>query len=195
MDKDELAKFYHCALMPSFVSYVVDLACRHWDKESVEALHCAILRGWIVPTFKHERGFIMWYNRLMRHVQITETMKKSKGYVYLFQAVSKETGNVLAHKIGLSNTPEKRVTTVFGSKQPFVDVKIVHTIKTDDMDRLETRLHKQYGDKRIDGEWFQLSADDIDSFKSIKGVIYYLDIDPEDFQYIEPTLSNSEAVA
>lgn len=74
------------------------------------------------------------------------------GYVYLIQS---EHG----YKIGRSNNPDNRFKA-FETKLPF-DVELICVHKTDDMIALERRLHDRFADKRLNGEWFDLSEGDV----------------------------------
>lgn len=87
--------------------------------------------------------------------------KPKPGYVYLIQS---ENGQ---YKIGKSNNPSQRCK-IFGLKLPF-KVELIHLVKTDDMSKLETELHKHFASQRINGEWFSLSPEDIDYIKSFGG--------------------------
>jgi hypothetical protein len=88
--------------------------------------------------------------------------KKDKpGYVYLIQS---ESG---WYKIGKTSNPENRIRT-FSVKLPF-RVEYICLIKSNNMDELEMELHDYFKDQRIDGEWFELSIDDVDYIKSIEG--------------------------
>lgn len=82
-----------------------------------------------------------------------------EGYVYLVKSVSGH------YKIGKSINPHDRIRT-FGVKLPF-EVEIIHTIKSLQYHALEKFLHAKFDDKRVNGEWFNLSDDDVDYVKSL----------------------------
>lgn len=77
------------------------------------------------------------------------------GHVYILRS---EAGQ---YKVGCSRELQRRIGGIAASL-PF-SVDLVHSIKTDDMERLERGLHTVYSSaqRRINGEWFHLSADDI----------------------------------
>jgi len=81
------------------------------------------------------------------------------GYVYLMKS-----GRY--YKIGRSDCVEKRKYEI-GIKLP-EEPKIIHKIKTDDSNGIETYWHKRFEDKRKGGEWFDLSSSDIKAFRRRK---------------------------
>lgn len=81
------------------------------------------------------------------------------GFVYLIQS---PTG---AFKIGRTKDPNNRMKT-FGIALPF-EVEYLCLISTQNMNSLESKLHKKYADKRINGEWFNLSSEDVEYIKSL----------------------------
>ena len=42
---------------------------------------------------------------------------------------------------------------------------MIHVIETEHPFRLETMLHNKFKDKQVNGEWFSLTNDDINTFK------------------------------
>jgi hypothetical protein len=68
------------------------------------------------------------------------------------------------HKIGKSNSVGRREYEL-GLNTPD-PCRLVHVIKTDDPDGIERYWLKRFESKRKNREWFQLSSDDIRTFKS-----------------------------
>ena len=81
------------------------------------------------------------------------------GYIYL---VASSNGT---YNIGRTAAPDKRMQ-LFRVKLPF-DVELECVIKTSDMLGLERELHKRFADKRVNGEWFALSPEDVEYIKSL----------------------------
>lgn len=83
-----------------------------------------------------------------------------KGYVYLIWNQSDG-----LFKIGKS----KRLTTRLRSHQTgnAGRLGIVCNIASDDMGKLEKRLHSEFDHKRVRGEWFRLSWDDAATIRSL----------------------------
>lgn len=83
----------------------------------------------------------------------TRAPRSTAGYVYLLQS---ESGY---WKIGRTANPDNRLKT-FNVKLPF-QVAYKHLIQTDDMYTLEAQLHSRYAEKRVEGEWFLLTEQDV----------------------------------
>lgn len=83
------------------------------------------------------------------------------GFVYLLKAGDD------VYKIGCTTVPDDRITT-FGVKLPF-EVEIIALIQTNDMKATEKELHSRYENKRIKGEFFRLSPDDVSSIQLLPG--------------------------
>jgi hypothetical protein len=81
---------------------------------------------------------------------------RETGYVYLLKF-----GN--EHKIGTSNNVERRFSQI-RTQMPH-EGKIIHTIETGDPEGIEAYWHGYFADKRLRGEWFQLTPDDVRYFK------------------------------
>lgn len=88
--------------------------------------------------------------------------KVATGFVYLMKSGRH-------HKIGR--------TVSVGSRERQLAIKIpvppttVHTIETDDPPGVEAYWHRRFAEKRGEGEWFDLSPDDIKAFKRWKRIV------------------------
>lgn len=82
--------------------------------------------------------------------------KKGIGYIYLIKSR-------YGYKIGKSKNIKQR-NKLFSIKMPF-EFDYVFKKKCSDYHNLEIRLHEMFKDKNINGEWFQLSEDDIKLIK------------------------------
>lgn len=81
------------------------------------------------------------------------------GYVYLVRSASS------AYKIGRTRNPEDRQRT-FGIQLPF-EVDFIAIIETEDMYALERKLHNRFADRRLNGEWFNLTEADVEFIKGL----------------------------
>lgn len=82
-----------------------------------------------------------------------------EGFVYLIESPDGY------YKIGRTKSPNNRRRT-FEVKLPF-PIDYICTIATGDMYKLESRLHERFADKRVNGEWFALSPEDVDYIKGL----------------------------
>jgi len=108
---------------------------------------------------------IKWYSyhdmiwRILWSVTISEMDNKDKSwYVYLIRSWNK-------YKIWKSKDVSKR------KKQLSIwnpEIKLVHSIFSDDHGSKEKQLHNAYKDKRISWEWFLLSESDVECICSMK---------------------------
>lgn len=85
--------------------------------------------------------------------------RNSLGWVYLLRSSDD------VYKIGRTRDPKNRIRT-FSVKLPF-DVEYEHLVRCDDMYAMETELHQRFADKRLDGEWFILTDNDVEYIKSL----------------------------
>lgn len=85
---------------------------------------------------------------------------KSRGHVYVIK------GERGAYKIGKTNNLDNRLK-LFHVKLPF-DIHLIHAIPSGDIDLLEKELHQKYDAQRINGEWFELSDEDIEEIKKLE---------------------------
>lgn len=92
------------------------------------------------------------------------TRKPNPGYIYLVKAVTPDNH----YKIGLSVNPVTRIGSM-GVKLPF-PIDTLHTFPTSDMAMAEKSLHNKYQSKRVDGEWFALSPEDVEDICCIQSM-------------------------
>lgn len=80
--------------------------------------------------------------------------------------------NRMSHKIGCTRAPYRRVAEI--ANQSANGAKLLHLIATDDPEGIEDYWHRRFKDKRIvginkpSGEWFQISAEEVEAFKRRK---------------------------
>lgn len=86
--------------------------------------------------------------------------RPDEGFVYL--GVLK-VGSQKRYKIGKTNLVSRRSSEL--SLQLPEKMELVHYIKTDDMTGIEKYWHNRFADKNTNGEWFNLSVDDVKVFK------------------------------
>ncbi len=86
------------------------------------------------------------------------------GYVYLLQHGSKR-----EYKIGRTNNAIRREGEI-DIELPH-GVEPVHLIKTDDPAGIENYWHRRFAAKRLKGEWFALSGDDVRAFKRWRKIL------------------------
>ena len=87
--------------------------------------------------------------------------KVNSGFVYLMKSGKH-------YKIGRTNSVGRRERE-FAIQIP-VPPKTIHSIETDDPVGVEAYWHNRFKDKRGEGEWFDLSSDDIRAFKRWKRI-------------------------
>ncbi len=82
----------------------------------------------------------------------------TSGYVYLLEMEGRFNGHSELVKIGKSNKPSRRAREQTASPG---NIRVLHSIMTNDMDWLEKLLHQDFANERIrkNGEWFALDDD------------------------------------
>jgi hypothetical protein len=85
------------------------------------------------------------------------------GYVYLLKH-----GTRREYKIGRTKNPLRREGEI-AIELP-EKVQPIHVIKTDDPAGIEGYWHARFADKRKEGEWFALTADDVRAFRRWKRI-------------------------
>jgi hypothetical protein len=93
----------------------------------------------------------------------------SVGWVYILRA---ETG---VCKIGKTTNPKERAR-FFEIKLPFA-VEVLHLIRCGNMHAAERMLHAYFAGKRVNGEWFNLTDDDLAFLTGIASI--GIGVDPD----------------
>jgi excisionase family DNA binding protein len=75
------------------------------------------------------------------------------GFIYLLKPEQ------MPYKIGHARDVARRATQL-AVKLPYPS-RVVHTIRTNDVYRAEQAIHRHFAGKRLQGEWFDLSEDDV----------------------------------
>jgi hypothetical protein len=99
---------------------------------------------------------------------VTDTPELPTGFVYVIGTLEG------CHKIGRSNCPSRRSAEI-GLLLP-VPLSVVHKIATRDEAWLESYLHHAFGHRRVRGEWFRLTAEDLTLLNSLSAASVVNDI-------------------
>lgn len=83
--------------------------------------------------------------------------KKKEGYIYLVQDLTFT--NYI--KIGKTTVPNYRTKQIKGQMPIDIELKEIAMIKTDDMNKKERVLHSFFHNKRMTGEWFHLTEQEL----------------------------------
>ena len=85
---------------------------------------------------------------------ISDVILGSKNYLYLIKVKGQE-----VYKIGISKSPVGRLSSL-QTGCPY-RLYLVYCLRVDDAERLEAELHEHFQAKRLFGEWFELSDEDV----------------------------------
>lgn len=83
---------------------------------------------------------------------------KTKGRIYILKAVGQT-----HYKIGKTTNLNARINQIKPAL-PF-KTRLIHTISSNNITKAELFLHEKFKDKRTNGEWFNLSKDDVQSLQ------------------------------
>lgn len=106
-------------------------------------------------------GKLNEYNREAASLPMAKS-KITTGFVYLMKSGRH-------YKIGRTNSVGRREWEL-GIKIP-IPPKTIHYVETDDPVGVEAYWHRRFDNKRGEGEWFDLSADDVLAFKRWKRIV------------------------
>lgn len=81
------------------------------------------------------------------------------GWIYILKSSSGH------YKIGRTKYLQNRLSQLQTGSP--ISLKFVHSIKTQDMKALESELHHRFASKRVRGEWFNLSPEDVEYIKTL----------------------------
>jgi hypothetical protein len=88
------------------------------------------------------------------HYEVTAKAPPRKGWIYVVEGLDSQ------YKIGLTTRQPSQRLAEFTPKLPF-PTNLLLTIPTDDVLGHEKAIHDRFADKRLNGEWFELSEHDI----------------------------------
>ncbi len=83
--------------------------------------------------------------------------QQARGFVYLVRSGKH-------HKIGYSNDVGRRSYEI--ALQLPEKLTLVHVLETDDPPGIESYWHRRFADRRVNGEWFLLTREDVAAFES-----------------------------
>lgn len=73
-------------------------------------------------------------------------------------------------KIGRTKNVESRMKNLQGNHPTAAPIELLHVISTKDYTQAERAFHTCFANKRIKGEWFQLTEEDIECIKEMKEI-------------------------
>lgn len=78
-------------------------------------------------------------------------------YVYLISDINNYT-----YKIGISNNPEKRLKSLQTGNDRIL--RILYKVICKNYNQVENALHNKYCFLKVNGEWFELTEEDVKNF-------------------------------
>ncbi len=78
-------------------------------------------------------------------------------YVYLISDINNYT-----YKIGISNNPENRLKALQTGNDR--TLRIIHKVICENYSKVENALHNKYCFLKVNGEWFELTEEDVKNF-------------------------------
>lgn len=125
-----------------------------WARISVEELEP------IIVELTEIGFFVLHYDDTCYHLHLpnmavaaTASVSEREGFIYVLKSKS-------GYKIGRTRNIEARMGS-FNVQLPF-PFKLIHSFPVDDMVAVERELHTMFADCRLNGEWFNLSPDQVE---------------------------------
>lgn len=75
-------------------------------------------------------------------------------YIYIIHSTSGH------YKIGRSSDPQRRLSQLKATEGPF-EYSLVNVLETNDANEAEKEFHAKFASKRVRGEWFSVTAEDL----------------------------------
>jgi hypothetical protein len=147
IDEDDGTRFAPCQDCCELVMSDYIDECGYW-KHIPQPLYC---EDCAAEQIKYQFEYIQNMRQSPRH-----------GYVYLLDS------QIGVWKIGRSSVPVKRISTL-EVKLPY-DLEVIALIETKDMYGLESHMHNKYAAKRVKGEWFRLSSEEVEYIRSLVAI-------------------------
>ncbi len=140
---------------------------RHWEQKPYFILNAKRARTYELPSkFVDAFDDPEWLShRIVESFHVRNnrderlpSLDVQAGFVYLMQWEDE-------YKIGKAVDVERRQKRL--ARELDRDITVLHRIFSADYTRAESDLHRKYADKRLQGEWFSLDADDVAWLMSI----------------------------
>ena len=120
--------------------------------------HCSSRKGW-EDVIDICSGLQKSIETKVHSDKDTDSTVPVTGHVYLLK-------HGKTYKIGCSKDASQRYKQI-RVQMPY-KTEEVHVIETDDPSGIEAYWHNRFKDRRLEGEWFNLSASDVKAFKKRK---------------------------
>ena len=131
---------------------------------SNETLHMALKSEYLTNDWREWIEILLsnYKNPYEKPPEIIKQNQICEGFVYVLRAEND------VYKIGKAKDLDNRIYT-FEVKLP-IKVELYCSCKVENYSQLEKELHIKYAEKRINGEWFSLTEQDLEEIKALMGV-------------------------
>jgi len=123
------------------------------DETNEEDIHGFLEYKGIIHKISSYNEFLKFYE-LVVSTNINNNDNRMKGYCYIMH----DNNYPNAYKLGKSKKPKKREGTLLHDAP---SITLYKAVKTDNMYKLEKELHNKFKEKRIRGEWFNLTETEV----------------------------------